>query len=163
MLGQERAKIKQKLHEEKAAAAGEMSGHIFFVDDFYGFDDANFAALKLLEYISSQDESLSKLISDTPYYASTPAYHAHVPDETKYNVVEKLTKEFKDEGYRVVDINGARVYFENGWGLIRASSNLPALVLRFEAKTDGQLKDIEKIFRKKLEQFPEVKKDWESA
>ena len=156
--------IKQKLHEEKAAAAGEMSGHIFFVDDFYGFDDANFAALKLLEYVSSQDKPLSKLISDTPYYISTPAYHAHASDEIKYDVVEKLTKEFKDEGYRVVDINGARVYFDNaGWGLVRASSNLPALVLRFEAKTNRQLKDIEKIFRKKLERFPDVKKEWESA
>src|SRR3989338_1294856 len=143
--------IKQKLHEEKAAAAGEMSGHIFFVDDFYGFDDANFAALKLLGYISSQDKPLSKLISDTPYYISTPAYHAHASDEIKYDVVEKLTKEFKDEGYRVVDINGARVYFDNGgWGLVRASSNLPALVLRFEAKTNRQLKEIEKVFRKKL-------------
>ncbi len=156
--------IKQKLHEEKAAAAGEMSGHIFFVDDFYGFDDANFAALKLLEYVSSQNKPLSKLISDTPYYVSTPAYHAHVPDEIKYNVVEKLTKEFKNEGYKVVDINGARVYFDNGgWGLVRASSNLPALVLRFEAKTDERLKEIEKIFREKLEKFPDVKKEWESA
>ena len=156
--------IKQKLHQEKAAAAGEMSGHIFFVEGFYGFDDANFAALKLLEYISSQDKPLSQLIADTPYYLSTPAYHAEVPDEIKYEVVDTLTKEFKKEGRKVVDINGARVYFEDGsWGLVRASSNLPALVLRFEAKTQGQLEKIEKIFRKKLEQFPEVKKEWDSA
>lgn len=156
--------IKQKLHEEKAAAAGEMSGHIFFVDDFYGFDDANFAALKLLEYISSQDKPLSELIADTPYYLSTPAYHAEVPDDVKYKIVGKLTEEFKKEGYRVIDINGARVYFDDhSWGLVRASSNLPALVIRFEAKTKEQLDKVEKIFRKKLEQFPEVKKEWDSA
>jgi phosphomannomutase/phosphoglucomutase len=156
--------IKQKLHEEKAAAAGEMSGHIFFVDDFYGFDDANFAGLKLLEYVSSQGRPLSKLIEETPYYVSTPAYHAPVPDEIKYGVVEKLTEEFKTEGYKVIDINGARVYFEEGcWGLIRASSNLPALVLRFEAKSEEKLKEIEKIFREKLKKFPKVGQKWESA
>ena len=114
--------IKQKLHEEKAAAAGEMSGHIFFVDDFYGFDDANFAALKLLEYVSSQEKSLSELIAETPYYVSTPAYHAHVDDSIKYKIVDELTKQFKEEGLKVIDINGARVYFEDGWGLVRASS-----------------------------------------
>src|SRR3990167_6790524 len=123
-----------------------MSGHIFFVDDFYGFDDANFAALKLLEYVSSQEKSLSELIAETPYYVSTPAYHAHVDDSIKYKIVDELTKQFKEEGLKVIDINGARVYFEDGWGLVRASSNLPALVLRFEAKTSGELDKIEQIF-----------------
>src|SRR3990167_11151327 len=116
-----------------------MSGHIFFVDDFYGFDDANFAALKLLEYVSSQEKSLSELIAETPYYVSTPAYHAHVDDSIKYKIVDELTKQFKKEGYKVVNINGARVYVDEGWGLVRASANLPALVLRFEAKNQETL------------------------
>ena len=155
--------IKEKMHQEKASLAGEQSGHVFFVDDFYGFDDANFAGLKILEYISQQDKPLSAIISETPYYVSTPAYHAHVKDEVKYKIVEELTKEFKDEGYKVVDINGARVYLKGGWGLVRASSNLPALVLRFEAKNKENRSIIENIFREKLEKYPEVAKEWESA
>lgn len=155
--------IKEKLHEEKASLAGELSGHVFFVDNFYGFDDANYTALKLLEYISEQNKSLSELIAKTPYYISTPAYHAKVDDKIKYKIVDKLTDEFKSEGYKVVDISGARVYLKEGWGLVRASSNLPALVIRFEAKSDKNLKEIEKIFREKLEKYPEVAKEWESA
>ncbi len=155
--------IKKKMHEEKASLAGEQSGHVFFVDDFYGFDDANFAALKFLEYISKQTEPLSKIMDKTPYYVSTPAYHAHAGDDVKYGIVDKLVNEFKSEGYKVVDINGARVYLKSGWGLVRASSNLPALVLRFEAKNEQDLKEIEKVFRDKLAQFPEVATEWESA
>jgi len=155
--------IKEKLHEEKAHLAGEMSGHVFFVDNYYGFDDANFAALKMLEYVSAQSEPLSAVIEKTPYYVATPAYHAHVDDHVKYDIVQKLTDEFKKEGHRVVDINGARVYMHGGWGLVRASSNLPALVIRFEAKTKEDMDQIEKIFREKLSRFPEVDMHWESA
>lgn len=154
--------IKQKFHETKAALAGEMSGHVY-IDNFYGFDDANFAALKLLEYVSSQEKPLSALIADTPYYVSTPTYQAHCDDNVKYGIVDKLTQEFKDDGYRVVDINGARVYLEDGWGLVRASSNLPALVIRFEAKTQAGLEKIEKIFKDKLAKYSEIGTDWESA
>lgn len=156
--------IKQKLHETKAVLAGEQSGHIFFVKNFYGFDDAHFAALKLLEYVSQQNEPLSKIIAGTPYYVSTPAFHAQVDDRVKYDIVKKLTEEFKAEGLRVVDINGARVYYQNGgWGLVRASSNLPALVIRFEAKTQSDLEAIEQDFRRRLGKYPEVAKEWESA
>ncbi|MDO8470727.1 MAG: phosphomannomutase/phosphoglucomutase [bacterium] len=154
--------IKEKMKEEKAALAGEMSGHIFFQQGYYGFDDALFASLKLLEYFSQQENSVSELIAQTPYYVSSPALHAPCPDERKYEVVEHLTKEFKKE-YEVIDINGARVLFGDGWGLVRASSNVPALVLRFEAKTEERLKEIEGIFREKLSKFPFVGKDWSTA
>ena len=154
--------IKEKLKEEDAALAGEMSGHIFFVEDYYGYDDATFAALKLLEYFSSQEKTVSELIADTPSYFSTPALHAPCPDDKKYGVVEELTKEFKEE-YDVIDINGARVQFSDGWGLIRASSNLPALSLRFEAKTEKRVKEIENIFREKLKRYDFVCHDWEAA
>jgi phosphomannomutase / phosphoglucomutase len=155
--------IKEKMKEEKAALGGEMSGHIFFVEDFYGFDDALFAALKLLEYFSGQEKTVSELIADTPYYFSSPALHAECPDEKKYQVVEELTQEFK-KSYRVVDINGARVYLDEGsWGLVRASSNLPALVLRFEAKTEKRMKEIEQFFREKLKAYDFVSQDWYPA
>ncbi len=155
--------IKAKLAEEKAAMAGEMSGHIFFVDDFYGFDDGEFAALKILEYLSTQDKPLSKIIADTPYYVSTPTIQVKTTDEDKYKVVEALTKQFKDEGYKVVDINGARVYTDDGWGLVRASSNTPTLVLRFEAKTAENLEKIKAIFKEKLDKFSVVSKDWDTT
>ena len=156
--------VKDRLREQGGSFGGEQSGHVFFVDDYYGFDDANFAALKLLEYLSGQSEPLSKLIAGTPYYVSTPALHAHVPDELKYGIVEKLTEEFKTEGYKVIDINGARVYMPSGaWGLVRASSNLPALVLRFEGKTQEELEQVQDLFKQKLSKYPEVSQNFESA
>lgn len=162
--------IKEKLHSEGAALAGEMSGHVFFVENFYGFDDAIFTALNLLEYFSAQDKSLSEIIADTPYYVSSPTLQADCPDDKKYEVVLELTEEFRKEGYKLIDINGARVYFENGlpagrhgWGLVRASSNVPALVLRFESKTQEGLLAIEKIFREKLARYDFVAKVWKTG
>ncbi len=155
--------IKAKLAEEKAAMAGEMSGHIFFVDDYYGFDDGEFAALKLLEYLSTQNKPLSQIIAATPYYVSTPTIQVKTTDEDKYKVVEQLTEEFKKGGYKVVDINGARVYMDEGWGLVRASSNTPTLVLRFEAKTQDGLEKIKSLFKQKLDRFSVVSKDWDTT
>lgn len=155
--------IKAKLAEEKAALAGEMSGHIFFVDDFYGFDDGTFAALKVLEFLSTQDKPLSEIIATTPYYVSTPTIQITTTDEDKYNVVAQLTKEFKDEGYKVVDINGARVYIDKGWGLVRASSNTPTIVLRFESTTQEGVDKIKDIFKQKLDKFDSVTKDWNTS
>lgn len=155
--------IKSKLAEEKAAMAGEMSGHVFFVEDFYGFDDGFFASLKLLEYLSTQNKQLSQVIADTPYYVSTPTIQVKTTDEDKYKVVEQLTQEFKDEGYRVIDINGARVYTDDGWGLVRASSNTPTLVLRFESKTQEGLDKLKNLFKQKLDRFDVVSKDWDTS
>lgn len=157
--------IKAKLKEEQAALAGEMSGHIFFVEDFYGFDDAEFAALKVLEYLSTQDKKLSEIIADTPYYVSTPTIQVQTSDADKYTIVDQLVKEFKAEygSDKVIDINGARVLFGDGWGLVRASSNTPTLVLRFEAKTKEKLAEIQKIFKEKLAKFKTVSQDWDST
>lgn len=156
--------IKAKLWAENAPLGGEMSGHIFFgKPDYYGFDDAIFAALKLLEYLSRQKESLSQIIAGTPYYIGSPTLHVECADEVKYKIVEKLTDEFKKEGYEVIDINGARVKFGDGWGLVRASSNLPVLVLRFEAKTKERLEKIMKIFKEKFGKYKEIGKEWESG
>ena len=155
--------IKAKLAEEGAALAGEMSGHIFFAQDYYGFDDAFFAALKLLEYLTKEDQPLSQIIAGTPYYVSTPTIQVQTTDEGKYDIVNALVDEFKRDGYRVNDINGARVYMDDGWGLVRASSNTPSLVLRFESKTQDGLEKIQEVFRKKLAQFPTVSANWDSS
>lgn len=154
--------IKAKLHKEKGLLAGEMSGHIFFVENYYGFDDGVYSGLRFTEYISHQSESLSKVIGATPYYVSTPTIQAHCADEVKYDVVERLTADLKKDFDRVIDINGARVVFEDGWGLVRASSNLPELVLRFEAKTEERLAQIKETIRGYLNKYPEISKEWEN-
>ena len=163
--------IKQKLWEEKSPLAGEMSGHIFFGEpDYHGFDDAVFAALKLTEYLSHSEQSLSAAIEETPYYVSTPALQVKCPadpdryeESVKYEVVERLTEEFKAEGYDVIDINGARVNFGDGWGLVRPSSNLPVLVLRFEAKTEERKEELMALFRERFARYPEIGTEWESG
>ncbi len=154
--------IKSKMAETGAALAGEMSGHIFFAEN-HGFDDSFFAAFKMLEYLSTQQEPLSQIVAETPYYVSTPTIQVTATDEDKYAIVEQLTKQFKNDGYKVVDINGARVYTEDGWGLVRASSNTPTLVLRFESKTKEGLENIQSLFRSKLAAFPKVSSTWDSS
>ena len=123
----------------------------------------DYLALKMLEYLSTEDKPLSEIIAGTPYYVSTPTIQVKTTDLDKYNVVDALTKEFKDEGYKVIDINGARVYTDNGWGLVRASSNTPTLVLRFESKTEEGLKKVEELFKQKLNKFDVVSKDWDTS
>lgn len=160
--------IKSKLHEVHGALAGEMSGHIFFAEGYYGFDDAIFVALKLLEYLSNQDRPISQVIADTPYYVSTPTYSAEVRDTDgqradvyKYKIVDELTEYFKSQNCDVIDINGVRASFPDGsWGLVRASSNLPTLVIRFEAKSQQQLNKVKALFRKQLNKYPGVSKKW---
>jgi phosphomannomutase/phosphoglucomutase len=154
--------IKAKLHEEKAALAGEMSGHVFFVENYYGFDDGIYSGLRFVEYVAARSESLSTIMAGTPAYLSTPAIQVKCADEVKYQVVEKLTAELKRDFKRVVDINGARVIMDDGWGLVRASSNLPELVLRFEARTPERLAEIKDTFRRYLAKYPEADPHWEN-
>jgi len=154
--------IKAKLHEVKGLLAGEMSGHIFYVDNFYGFDDGIYAGLRFAEYVSSQEDSLSRIIEKAPYYISTPTIHVDCPDTEKYRVVDELTRRFKKDFGKVIDINGARVMFDDGWGLVRASSNMPQLVLRFEAKTEKRLEEIKSLFRKYMDEHDEIGKEWEN-
>ncbi len=156
--------IKSKLHELDSPLAGEMSGHIFYGKPYYyGFDDASFAAVKLIEYLSCQSQSLSQLIAQAPSYISTPGLQVTCADEVKYDIVAKLVADFQKEGYEVITINGARVQFPHGWGLVRASSNMPVLGLRFEAKTKEKLTEIQNLFKQKLAQYPEVGSEWESG
>ena len=152
--------IKAKLKEENAALAGEMSGHIFFVENYYGFDDGVYAGLRFIEYVSQVGKTVSEIVDDTPYYVSTPTIDVDCPDDKKYGIVEELTKDLKRDFDKVIDINGARVVFEDGWGLVRASSNLPILVLRFEAKTAERLEELKRIFRGYMDKYPEIGTVW---
>lgn len=156
--------IKQKAKEVDAALAGERSGHIFYRHGYYSYDDPIFACLKILEYLSAENKSFSEMMLTIPQYFTSPTWQADCADEVKYEMVDKLTKELKQEygKEKVIDINGARVKFDDGWGLVRPSSNLPVLVLIFESKTEKGLKRIEDIFRQKLAKYPEIGKKWKS-
>ena len=153
--------IKAKLHELDAELAGERSGHIFYGAGFYGFDDALYAGIRLLEVLADHDGCLSGLVATTPPYLTSPEIAAHCPDDLKYGVVDRLVAEFKAEyGNRVIDINGARVDFGDGWGLVRASSNLPELVIIFEARSERRLREIRALFRARLDACPEIDPQW---
>lgn len=144
--------IKSKMRETNALLAGEMSGHIFFADKYFGYDDALYASARLLEIISKAGSpyALSTLLSDVPKTVSTPEIRKECPDEIKFKVIEKMRDAFK--GYPVVDIDGMRINFEKGWGLIRASNTQPALVLRFEASDDSSLKEIKGFVESRLQE-----------
>ncbi len=156
--------IKSKMHELKADLAGERSGHIFIGgDDWYGFDDGVFVAAKLLEALSNDEDNIAGAISRFPRYVTSPEIKAHCADHLKYGIVEKIVDTFKARyPGKVYDINGARVQFENGWGLVRASSNLPELVLIFEAQTKDELKKIRAVFRDVLAEYPDISAEWEN-
>ncbi|MDH5805114.1 MAG: phosphomannomutase/phosphoglucomutase [Gemmatimonadota bacterium] len=130
--------IKAKMKELDAPLAGEMSGHMFFGGDYYGFDDAMFGAARLLAYLARRKEPVSVLLSDLPPRKSTPEIRVDWPEETKFAVVEKAVKYFGDK-YVTDDVDGVRITFQDGWGLIRASNTQPVLVMRFEADTDEHL------------------------
>ena len=148
--------LKAKMKETGAPFAGEMSGHMFFADDYYGFDDGIYASGRLLEIISNSEKSLSQMVDELPRFVSTPEIRVDCADEEKFKVVETLADEFRGE-YKVIDIDGARVQFEHGWGLVRASNTQPTLVLRFEAKTKEHLAKIMDIFKEKMAMIPAIK------
>jgi len=142
--------IKQKMKEEKAEMAGEMSGHMFFADRYFGYDDAVYASCRLLEIIADTGKTISDLLSDVPKTYTTPEIRVECPDDKKFDVVQKVTEYFR-ERYDVIDIDGARVLFDDGWGLVRASNTQPALVLRFEAMSEERLKEIRDLVESTLE------------
>lgn len=133
--------IKAKMKETNAALAGEMSGHIFFADRFYGFDDATYAGARVLEILSNTDQPLSELLADVPPSFSTPELRVDCPDEKKFEVVTRVVEHFS-RSHNVITIDGARILFDGGWGLVRASNTQAILVLRFEADTPERLSEI---------------------
>ncbi len=144
--------IKSKMKETNAALAGEMSGHIFFADRFYGFDDATYAGARVLEILSKTDKKLSELLGDLPETFSTPEIRVDCTEEQKFEIVEKIAAEFSKTN-EVITIDGARILFENGWGLVRASNTQAILVLRFEADSEENLRKIRETVETRVEQL----------
>ena len=144
--------IKAKMKETDAALAGEMSGHIFFADRFYGFDDATYAGARVIEILSKTDKPLSQLLADIPPSFSTPELRIDCADEHKFEVVAAIAKLFAATN-EVITIDGARILFEHGWGLVRASNTQAILVLRFEADSDGHLKEIRSAVEQEVQRL----------
>ncbi|MGQ0793750.1 MAG: phosphomannomutase/phosphoglucomutase [Deltaproteobacteria bacterium] len=142
--------MKSKMKSEKAALAGEMSGHIFFSHRFFGYDDALYAALRLLEILSRSGRKMSELLEGVPPAFTTPEIRVDFPEEIKFQAVEMVKKELKGR-YEVIDTDGVRVEFPDGWGLVRASNTQPALVLRFEAQSEARLGEIRSLIEGELE------------
>ncbi len=144
--------IKAKMKETHAELAGEMSGHMFFVDRWFGFDDAIYAACRMLEIVDENERPLSELLKDLPELVSTPEIRVDCPDDKKFGIVTQAVRDFK-KLYRVVDIDGARIEFDDGWGLVRASNTQPVLVMRFEAVSGRRLDEIRDIVNGKIREL----------
>jgi phosphomannomutase/phosphoglucomutase len=131
--------IKTKMKEEGALLAGEMSGHLFFADRWFGFDDAIYAGLRLLEILADDPRSIAEMTADVPRTFTTPELRVDCPDAIKFDVVRAVAEKYEREGREVIGIDGARIQFGNGaWGLVRASNTGPVLVMRFEAGSEAE-------------------------
>jgi phosphomannomutase/phosphoglucomutase len=130
--------IKKKMKQESALLAGEMSGHVFFADRYFGYDDAIYASLRLLEILAAAERPLSALLADVPTTYSTPELRVDCADESKFQIVDQVLAHYRSS-HDVLDVDGARINFDGGWGLVRASNTQPALVLRFEAGSPERL------------------------
>jgi len=145
--------IKAKMKEEHAELAGEMSGHMFFADRYFGYDDALYAACRLVEIVAASGKPLSAQLAGLPKTVSTPEIRVDCPDETKFAVVERVAKVLR-QMHPVIEVDGVRVLFERGWGLVRASNTQPVLVLRFEAPDETLLAE----YRREVEGVLETAK-----
>lgn len=155
--------IESRMHELNAPLGGEISGHMFFGQDYYdyyGFDDAFFAACKLLQILSASDKKFSQQFEDLPTMFTTPEFKAHCPDDKKFAIVQALSDHFT-RTHRCITIDGVRVNFdESAWGAVRSSNTSPNLTLRFEAQTQEKLDEIQKEMVQELKKYPEVDLSW---
>ena len=144
--------IKAAMRVKNVPFSGEMSGHIFFRDEYYGFDDAAYATARILRILSNTEKKTSELLEGINKYIATPEITKKVEDSTKFQTIEKAVNYFKQKGYKVIDVDGARVVFENGWGLIRASNTSPKITIRYEAKNEEELAKIQERFEECLKE-----------
>ena len=147
--------MKQKMNEIGSLLGGEVSGHLFIGEDYYGFDDAPLVALKTLEIISKSDSTIAEIFDEIPKLVATPEIILTAPDELKFKMIDEMTARLQSN-YEVVTVDGARVIFENGWGLVRASNTQPAVTLRFEAYTREQIVQYMRIFKAQLDNYPQI-------
>ncbi|HYO51783.1 phosphomannomutase/phosphoglucomutase [Archangium sp.] len=145
--------IKAKMKEEHAELAGEMSGHIFFKNRYFGFDDAIYSSARLLEILTHEKRKLSELLGDVPRTFASPELRVDTREEKKFEIVKRATEWLRQAGHALVDVDGVRVTFPDGWGLIRASNTQPILVLRFEAKTPERLEEIRQLIEGTVEKM----------
>jgi phosphomannomutase/phosphoglucomutase len=143
--------IKKKMVEEGALLAGEMSGHLFFADRYFGYDDAIYATGRLLELLAQGDKTLSELLADLPPAFITPEIRRSCSDELKFQVVEAVKSRLAKQ-FPVIEVDGVRFLHPQGWGLVRASNTQPVLVLRFEAATEPALRELGGLVDKILEE-----------
>ncbi len=147
--------MKLKMSEEGALLGGEVSGHIFIGEDYYGFDDAPLVALKALEILSKSDKSISQILDEMPKLVATPEIILAAPDDVKFDIIRRVHDRLADK-YEVVTVDGARAIFENGWGLVRASNTQPAITLRFEAYSNQDIVEYMEKFHTLLGEYPQV-------
>lgn len=147
--------MKQKMNEIGSLLGGEVSGHLFVGEEYYGFDDAPLVALKTLEIISKTDKTIAQIFDEIPKLEATPEIILSTPDNLKFKMIEEMT-EVLDKEYEVVTVDGARVIFKNGWGLVRASNTQPAVTLRFEAYTREQISEYMQVFKAQLNKYTEI-------
>ena len=143
--------MKAKMKEEDAVLAGEMSGHMFFKDRYLGFDDGIYASCRLLEILADTGKTIPELLEGVPLTHTTPEIRVACSDETKFDVVEKAKRFLQESGHQVIDVDGARIVFPDGWGLVRASNTQPVLVLRYEAETVERLEEIRTLVEGTIE------------
>ena len=148
--------IKQRMKELSCKFGGEMSGHLFFADDYFGYDDAIYVSARVIQMLSRQDKKLSELVAALPQYHSTPEMRLNCSDdEEKFRINMEATTYF-DEHYDCLDIDGVRIRFTDGWGLVRASNTQPVIVCRFEAKSQERMKEIQKLVLDKISELGDV-------
>jgi len=147
--------IKNKMRETGALLAGEMSGHVCFADNYFGFDDAIFAAGRILQIVAQSNMKVSEMLADLPKTAYTPEIRIDCPDDKKFEIVRELTETFRSQ-YEVIDIDGVRIDFDDGWALIRASNTQPVIVLRFEANNEARLIKLVGIVKEKMDHYQPI-------
>jgi phosphomannomutase/phosphoglucomutase len=148
--------VKLKMNEVGALLGGEVSGHIFIGEDYFGFDDAPLVALKVLEILSHSQESIADILDAMPRMLATPEIILPAPDDKKFAIIAAMSAIFAQKGYSIVDVDGARVIFADGWGLVRSSNTQPAITLRFEARTKAQMHQYISEFNDLLAGYPDV-------
>ena len=144
--------MKAKLKEKDAVLAGEMSGHMFFKDRYFGFDDGLYASCRLLEILTSTGKTIAELLDGVPATCTTPEIRVPCPDPIKFDVVERAKLLFRSRNLEIIEVDGARIVFDDGWGLVRASNTQPVLVLRYEASTPERLDEIRDLVEGVLEE-----------
>ncbi len=143
--------LKAKMRETDAALGGEMSGHIFFADRYFGFDDAIYAGARMIEILARSEQGLAEMLTSLPQAFFTPEIRVDCPDELKFHIASRACARFRELGYEIIDVDGVRVQFENGWGLVRASNTQPILVMRFEATDEQSLAEYRRIVETEIE------------